>query len=191
MKVTAFFKDSMGRIIERPDWTGRQFRTVTILEVAEAPAGRFGHYWRCRCSRCGRVRVKSTRCARLGCPCEKKAPSGQTAMRQIIGQYRRSARSRGLLFELNEQQCKVLFESSCVFCGKPPSQIRRTEYDRYVHNGIDRLDSTKGYTPGNVASCCKTCNLRKGKMSVTEFKEWIDLVYSNFHPELLTSGGER
>ena len=44
-------------------------------------------------------------------------------------------------------------------------------------NGIDRVDSSKGYVEDNVVSCCKYCNTAKNTMSRDEFFKWIKRVY--------------
>ena len=44
-------------------------------------------------------------------------------------------------------------------------------------NGIDRIDSSKGYTVENSVACCKYCNTAKNTMSVDEFLKWIGRVY--------------
>ena len=47
-------------------------------------------------------------------------------------------------------------------------------------NGLDRVDSSKGYTIDNVVPCCAICNTAKNKMTQKEFKEWIKTVYENY-----------
>lgn len=44
--------------------------------------------------------------------------------------------------------------------------------------GLDRIDSTKGYTMDNLVSCCETCNRAKRHMSLAEFREWKNSLYS-------------
>jgi hypothetical protein len=44
-------------------------------------------------------------------------------------------------------------------------------------NGIDRIDSKKGYTKENSASCCKYCNIAKHTMMEDEFFKWVKRVY--------------
>lgn len=48
------------------------------------------------------------------------------------------------------------------------------------HNGIDRIDSSKGYVKGNVVPCCKFCNMAKMDMSVEEFLEWANSAYNYY-----------
>jgi len=48
----------------------------------------------------------------------------------------------------------------------------------WAHNGIDRIDSSKGYTIDNCVSCCTECNYAKHEMSVDEYKSFIQRVYN-------------
>jgi 5-methylcytosine-specific restriction endonuclease McrA len=50
-----------------------------------------------------------------------------------------------------------------------------------LKNGIDRIDSNKGYTMDNCVSCCWTCNRMKGNMTQQNFLEHISKinVFSN------------
>lgn len=52
------------------------------------------------------------------------------------------------------------------------------EYD-ILYNGIDRINSKKGYTLDNTVSCCSTCNTAKLNMSLEDFKTWIIKIYNN------------
>jgi len=49
----------------------------------------------------------------------------------------------------------------------------------FVFNGIDRIVTTKGYTPSNSVSCCKVCNFAKRKMTEAEFLVWVERVYNH------------
>jgi hypothetical protein len=47
------------------------------------------------------------------------------------------------------------------------------EYNgRFIASGIDRVDNSKGYIPGNCVACCGTCNLAKRELTVDEFLTW-------------------
>ena len=50
----------------------------------------------------------------------------------------------------------------------------------YKHNGIDRIDSNKGYVVDNVIPCCKYCNIAKSDMTQKEFYDWIESVYNYY-----------
>lgn len=74
------------------------------------------------------------------------------------GAYRNSAQQRNLSFELTLDEFKSVFGKQCVFCGKVDQQ-----------NGIDRIDSSKGYFLDNVQPSCFDCNLMKRTFSNEEF----------------------
>lgn len=42
----------------------------------------------------------------------------------------------------------------------------------FIYQGIDRVDSDKGYVTGNVLPCCRICNCAKGTLTKTEFECW-------------------
>ena len=86
-----------------------------------------------------------------------------------------------LEFSLNREHLRELFSDSCFYCGTPPSLTHRRSGSPSVFNfnGIDRLDNSRGYVEGNVVSCCKVCNFRKGAADKLEFILWIEKVYLN------------
>ena len=57
---------------------------------------------------------------------------------------------------------------------------RKTSDTIVYCNGIDRIDSSKGYVKGNVVTSCKYCNTAKNTMTQQEFKEWIVRVYEHY-----------
>ncbi len=42
-----------------------------------------------------------------------------------------------------------------------------------MYNGVDRVDSLKGYVEGNVRSCCKECNVFKFALSEKDFLDGV------------------
>ena len=63
-----------------------------------------------------------------------------------------------------------------------PNNIKKYAYSNqeYFYNGIDRVDNSKGYTMDNVVSCCRICNVAKQKMTLQEYKDWVEKVYKKF-----------
>lgn len=47
-------------------------------------------------------------------------------------------------------------------------------------NGIDRIDSTKGYSADNCVPCCSKCNRMKLDHSIEDFKNHISKIYNHF-----------
>lgn len=75
------------------------------------------------------------------------------------------AKSRNINFCLTEQQMYDLLNSPCTYCGCKNC------------NGIDRIDSSKGYELGNVTPCCAMCNRMKSNYSLEAFKSHIQKIY--------------
>ena len=81
-----------------------------------------------------------------------------------------------------------LSKSPCKYCGLEYSkeiEDRISESGKQKRlsdhilrcNGIDRVDSSKGYTDENSVTCCKHCNTAKNTMSEDDFYKWIKRVY--------------
>lgn len=118
----------------------------------------------------------------------RKAP-GEVGLRSLICRYKIRAKSLKLEFSLSDNDFRRLSKECCNYCGCAPSQVigkqksnkkNRSqisiENSLFIYNGLDRLDSKKGYIIDNVVACCKTCNIAKSSMSVNQFVEWIQKV---------------
>lgn len=86
-----------------------------------------------------------------------------------------------------------LTQGNCYYCGAPPNEFnswnkkaRRTSLDEIILlNGIDRIDSDKGYTLDNCVSCCTTCNFIKGTTPQDVFLDCIEKIYLHQHSETI------
>lgn len=74
--------------------------------------------------------------------------------------YERSAETKQLEFTITKGDFMDMVVVPCYYCGIIQSK---------GFNGIDRLDSTQGYTMDNVVSCCEMCNMIKKCSSPTIF----------------------
>jgi hypothetical protein len=75
-----------------------------------------------------------------------------------------------------------MIQLPCRYCGrekitsfryKRGNQVFHKNKQPFFYTGIDRLDSSKGYTKENSAPCCAVCNRAKMDMSEEEFLQWI------------------
>lgn len=104
---------------------------------------------------------------------------GEAGLNRLYNTYRLASKRRGLDFFLSKKEFKRLTSSVCHYCGKPPEQVFfehntgeiSKEHGKYLYNGIDRLDNTKGYIKNNVVPCCKIHNQWKKAMSYEKFIE--------------------
>lgn len=78
-----------------------------------------------------------------------------------IAKYKRDAKRRNKLFELDDITATMLITRPCVYCGFINLSDKL--------NGIDRVDNEKDYTKDNCVSCCDSCNFGKGKKTEEEF----------------------
>jgi hypothetical protein len=106
---------------------------------------------------------------------------------KIIGTYRRQAEEGGRSWELDRELATTLLTSNCYYCGIPPSNTLKTR-NQYIfkYSGIDRIDNSQGYAPGNVVSSCKICNLAKHASDQQEFLATIKRVYEHLNLEKAT-----
>jgi len=74
--------------------------------------------------------------------------------------YERSARTKGLDFQLTYEDYKTIVYQPCYYCN---------DIEMKGFNGIDRKDSKVGYVTANVVTCCKDCNYMKKSCSVEVF----------------------
>jgi len=180
---------AMGKLI---NLKGKKFGRLTVIKRAEN--NKWGYTrWLCKCD-CGNEKVVDGNSLRNGhtksCGClrkdlirgsnkERSLPLGLANMRIIMSLYKWQAKKRGHKWELTEEQFKNITQKNCFYCGAPPSNISRRNKTNgnYTYNGLDRVDNTKGYTIDNVVPCCFICNQAKHKLTIQEFKDWIERIY--------------
>jgi hypothetical protein len=110
--------------------------------------------------------------------------SGNTAsFNHIYGVYKSRAKYKNIKFKLSKAEFKKLTGQNCIYCGVKPLQISKADLNRpnnekYVFNGIDRIDSLKGYIKSNCVPCCEICNKAKRNLSREDFLIWIKRLVS-------------
>lgn len=83
-------------------------------------------------------------------------------------------------FSLTKEDAYKMFSANCHYCNLPPSNVylnKRSGLPETKYSGIDRVDSSKGYTVENTVPCCKQCNYAKLTMTEQEFYDWVKRVY--------------
>jgi len=164
-------------------YKGKRFGRWVVL--TETVGGKRGapSLCHCRCD-CGQEsdvpRGNLQQGVSQSCGCLHRLPEGRAGFNKVIDGYKRSARKRGLNYDLEDEQAYALTKMPCHYCGAPPNQIRqeRSQRSRYVYSGIDRLDNDRGYIEGNVAPACWVCNRRKANQSVSEFFAWVEALHA-------------
>lgn len=134
----------------------------------------FRPYYLVRCTKCGYEHVKAYNKTNWltykGCN-KCQASFEDPELNKIKRAYKSNAKARGLSWELTDEQFLELVTKDCTYCGHSQK-----------YNGIDRIDSSKGYTINNCVPCCTWCNVMKLNHSESEFLAHIRQIY-NFQLE--------
>jgi hypothetical protein len=89
--------------------------------------------------------------------------------------YKSGAKGRDLCFELTLDEFKNITSQPCMYCG---------EFSVYINNngisGVDRIDSTQGYTINNVIPCCEMCNRMKLHYDIHDWLNKITKIARRF-----------
>jgi hypothetical protein len=91
------------------------------------------------------------------------------------------AKKRGQAWELDDETFDRLIQAPCSYCGRDPrNEAKSWVYGATVkYSGIDRIDSSKGYTKENSVSCCGRCNRWKSDATADEFKAHVKRIYEH------------
>ena len=112
---------------------------------------------------------------------KNKKPAGEAARNTKYYYTKYSAQKRGLTFSLTLDEFTSLSTQPCTYCNAAPKakKIHKDYNGAFVHNGIDRVDNTVGYTYVNCVTCCIDYNYAKNDRTVAEFKKWILRIVNN------------
>ena len=174
------------------DISNQKFGRLTPLFVTGRNGKNRNAIWLCKCE-CGKETavdvqsLKNGNTTSCGCRMRERAIEtnmieyGKSAFNTLYARYISKAKERNILFELTKETFSEITKRSCFYCGKEPSQIvkNRANNGDYVYNGIDRIDSSKGYIMSNVVPCCGRCNEAKMSETQKDFIEWIKQVYTH------------
>jgi 5-methylcytosine-specific restriction endonuclease McrA len=157
----------------------------TILGYARDSRSRIHYDAVCSCGTKRRVRAynlghgesDSCGCVRDAVSRSRRMPNNAAAINVLVGVYQRSAAKRGIEWALDREDVDRLVRLPCHYCGDPGSNVQRST-ERYIFlcNGIDRVDSTRGYYRDNVVPSCGQCNRCKGSLPQAEFIAWAHRV---------------
>lgn len=187
------------------DRTGFRHGKLTVIKrIASNDKGQ--NMWMCACE-CGNTiniagkRLKAKNCPK-SCGCAIKAMIVQTrydrhnpresTIKAQYGTHCANAQTRGLK-PLSRQAWENVVFCPCHYCGETDSRsVGHSRKKNHHHltftpemeqayvvkmNGVDRIDSTKGYEEDNCVSACRMCNIMKNGYTETEFFQRIKRIY--------------
>lgn len=176
------------------DLTNHNFNNLTVLKETGRKSKSGDIEWLCKCS-CGNLtkgyggNIKNGHKKSCGClrskPYYKHENPEVSALNSLFTQYQQGAKARNFEFNIDLKTFDYLTQQKCNYCNFEGKIYYRypTKYKRkttILRNGLDRLDSKKGYTLDNIVPCCTNCNYFKSKLTLTEFITHITKIYENF-----------
>jgi len=177
------FKDltgmRFGRLvaIERAQSTYAETNWLCLCDCGNKTVVRRGHLMKGRIKSCGCIKreMYATRSISLA------LPNGQASKNMALAHTKRGAARRGYEWKLSDEFFFELIQKNCFYCGAKPftAFCSSPRTGLFYFNGIDRVDNSIGYLPGNVVPCCKHCNMAKSTNSVDEFLDWVQRVHQH------------
>lgn len=188
------------------DLIGTKRNKITVIECVISPRGdcNRGGRWKCQCDCGNSVIINGNRRLPQSCGCITRqliAKGANTRRKPRLAsinlQYTthcNSAKSRGMI-PLSRKNWENIISLPCHYCNQidkrkwPISRahgginlsLSPDQIDAYTIdvNGIDRLNSELDYNLNNCVPCCRLCNTMKSNLSVPQFLDIINKIYTN------------
>ncbi len=126
----------------------------------------------------------------------RKKPQ-ETTYNSLERPYKRRAKEKNFIWALTKADFRTIISKDCFWCGEPPRRQNKyfsvtglkhsfykninmewAEQQWITANGIDRKDSSKGYTLVNSVPCCVRCNEMKSDYSESDFLNKVQQIAS-------------
>jgi len=178
--------------MDTTSFTGERFGKLVVLSFSHCDKyeNYSRSYWNCLCD-CGNIvevrRDHLTRGKTRSCGClrsEKRGyrtDEGHTSLVKIFCNYKHEAKKKKREFEITFEQFERISKLNCYYCGSEPFgySFMKGANGGVSYNGMDRIDSSRGYTLDNVVPCCGICNRAKLDMTQSDFFLWIKRIVNH------------
>lgn len=176
---------------DRQEFVGTETPVYKVLEFdrVEKQGHSFRRFYKVQCKKCGSISImrkdKIQNAKGPGCKIcngNNRVPTKDAPLNVYYNTYRAGAISRNLEWNLSLEEFKDIISKDCCYCGQKP--IEKQSLIRYnktnspiLVNGIDRVDSSKGYSKENCVPCCFLCNKMKSNLYYKDFLHHIRKIY--------------
>lgn len=179
--------DELPMMSSAKDYTNEIIDNIKVI----SPSRREGEQlvWKCECRLCGNEFERTSNSLNqsskienvtANCGCKYYKDRSEEALhKEIYRRYKKGHSQRRRRqgkpvhdFELSFEEFVELSNRPCRYCG-----LESDNYNVRGHvvkcNGIDRVDSNRGYTKDNIVPCCKICNKSKNDLPLSEWEDWL------------------
>lgn len=194
-------KKSIGSIIllyQHGEIIGRKIGKITVLN--KTINKKFGNsVWNCVCE-CGKqihlatFEIRTKRITSCGCqPMNHLVYNDRkfVMLKRAYGKIKHNKRNSPMDEIIGFEEFSKLSLLNCFYCDAPPTKThidRGSKHHKWktdrkesiCTNGVDRIDSGRGYIVNNVRSCCRPCNMAKNKLHEDQFKKCIIDIYNHW-----------
>lgn len=163
---------------------GKKYGFLLVKELSTERGLRKAYHFKCECI-CGKIievsrhNLKNGHTRSCGCMMGlltreiRSGWKGENALLTRIHEtYVRNAKGRKLEWSLTDETFLKLIKEPCWYCDKYSKTIEKYGFKVRI-SGIDRIDSSIGYTDSNTIPCCKNHNLAKQSLNSEEFEDLI------------------
>lgn len=168
---------------------GKKYGLLTVLNLykwEKQGKNKPVPYYTCKCD-CGVVKNVKGMHLRTGdtksCGCFKpnKLGEGIASFNYLLTIYKRHAKNRNYVWELNKEEFYKLTKSNCYYCKSEPHQLTGSKRcnGKYLYNGVDRLNNEPFYRKDNTVSCCGKCNRMKSDIKYEDFINHLTKIVNN------------
>jgi len=180
----------------KSDFTGKKFYFLTVVKAVGSTADKHIK-WLCLC-KCGNTTEVASNALVKGttksCGCYysslknghvHKTRRYEDTRNDVLLRYQHVARKAGREFSIPDDVFFKMVQQPCHYCGTAPKSVmstpssKKTGRKEFVYNGVDRVNSSKGYVKGNCVPCCIVCNRIKNNHSVKFLRQHLTKMLSN------------
>lgn len=151
----------------------------TTLVTKTCLVSKIGGTRSCGCSKINGWKISAAKQKGIARPFMQK-PDGISIVHSSYLAYKAGSLKREIPFILPEEEFTTLTTRNCHYCNSEPKIFKKSDsFTTRKMNGIDRINSSLGYTIDNCVPCCKICNYMKQELSEVEFYEHMEKILTH------------
>ena len=104
----------------------------------------------------------------------------ESGFKRLYSKLKVKCKERNIFLDLPYDTFKELIVKDCHYCGVAATATNNEPCLKgFKFNGLDRVDSKKGYYISNIVPSCPTCNSMKSSLTSEEFYNHIKRIVAN------------